>query len=162
MRRIRSFPILATLALVIAACTSPTTSPPPAAGSRLASGGGTATGGTVRIGWAGYPDSLNPGNGVLSEAYTLYELVYDTPITVDVNGAYLPELATEWSGLRGRPDLDDDDPRRRDLPRRHAADGGRTSPSRCSCTRRRSVSRSCPRTSRRSRASRPPTRRRSR
>jgi peptide/nickel transport system substrate-binding protein len=97
MRRTRTFPIFATLALLVAACTSPTTSPPASGEEPSGSGGGTATGGTVRIGWAGYPDSLNPGNGVLSEAYTLYELVYDTPITVDVNGAYQPELATEWS-----------------------------------------------------------------
>jgi peptide/nickel transport system substrate-binding protein len=99
MRRTRSFfPILASLALLLAACTTPASSP--SAGDSegpAASGGGTATGGTVRIGWAGYPDSLNPGNGVLSEAYTLYELVYDTPISVNSAGDYVPELATEWS-----------------------------------------------------------------
>ena len=48
--------------------------------------------------WLGrISDSLNPGNGVLSEAYTLYELVYDTPISVNSAGEYVPELATEWS-----------------------------------------------------------------
>jgi peptide/nickel transport system substrate-binding protein len=59
--------------------------------------GGTATGGTVRIGVGGYPDSLNPGNGVLAEAYTMYELVYDTPIAVTSAGEYVPELASDWS-----------------------------------------------------------------
>ena len=49
-----------------------------------------ATGGTVRIGIGGYPDSLNPGNGVLSEAYKLYELVYDTPITVTSTASTCP------------------------------------------------------------------------
>jgi peptide/nickel transport system substrate-binding protein len=57
----------------------------------------SATGGTVRVGIAGSADSLNPGNGLLSEAYVLYELVYDTPITVTAAGEYVPELATEWS-----------------------------------------------------------------
>ena len=46
--------------------------------------------------WGGSPDSLNPGNGVLTEAYTLYELVYDTPISVTSAGEYVPELATDW------------------------------------------------------------------
>jgi len=60
-------------------------------------GGGDATGGTVRIGIAGSADSLNPGNGVLSEAYTLYELMYDTPIGITSDGEYVPELASDWS-----------------------------------------------------------------
>ena len=51
----------------------------------------------MRIGTGGYPDSLNPGNGLLAEAYTLYELVFDTPIAVSSSGEYVPELATEWS-----------------------------------------------------------------
>jgi len=45
----------------------------------------------------GYPDSLNPGNGLLAESYTMYELVFDTPIAVDATGAYVPELATDWT-----------------------------------------------------------------
>ena len=61
-----------------------------------ASAGG-AKGGMVRIGYAGSPDSLNPGLGVLAEAYIMYELVYDTPITVDLDGNYVPELAEDWS-----------------------------------------------------------------
>ena len=27
----------------------------------------------------------------------MYELVYDTPITIDLDGNYIPELAEEWS-----------------------------------------------------------------
>jgi peptide/nickel transport system substrate-binding protein len=57
----------------------------------------TATGGTLRIGIGGSSDSLNPGLGLLSEAYELYELVYDTTIAIDAAGEYIPELATEWS-----------------------------------------------------------------
>ena len=56
-----------------------------------------ATGGTVRIGYGGSPDSLNPGLGLLAEAYIMYELVYDTPISIDLDGNYVPELAEEWS-----------------------------------------------------------------
>ena len=98
MRRTRLFTIFPIFTLLLAACSAPGSSPSADdSGGPAASGGGTATGGTVRIGWAGYPDSLNPGNGVLSEAYTLYELVYDTPISVNSAGDYVPELATEWS-----------------------------------------------------------------
>ena len=90
--------MLASFGLLISACTgvqqNPSSGESEVAGP---SGGGTATGGTVRIGMAGYPDSLNPGNGLLSESYSLYELVFDTPIAVASSGEYVPELATEWS-----------------------------------------------------------------
>jgi peptide/nickel transport system substrate-binding protein len=83
---------LATVGMILAACGAAQGTPATSGGD-----GGTATGGTVRIGGGGYPDSLNPGNGVLSEAYALYELVYDTPIAVNAAGEYVPELATDWS-----------------------------------------------------------------
>ncbi|GIU91663.1 MAG: peptide ABC transporter substrate-binding protein [Acidimicrobiia bacterium] len=87
--------------VVVAACTSTgtTTSGPGTTGGATGPGTSppTATGGTVRIGWGGSPDSLNPGNGLLTEAYTIYELVYDTPIGLDLDGNYVPELAEEWS-----------------------------------------------------------------
>ncbi|MGI8573789.1 MAG: ABC transporter substrate-binding protein [Egibacteraceae bacterium] len=69
----------------------------PEASGATSGGGSDATGGTVRIAWGGAPDSLNPGNGVLSEAYSVYELVYDTLIALDLDGKYQPELATDWS-----------------------------------------------------------------
>ena len=96
MRRWRPLPILAALGLLVAACTTTQSSPSAGDASAAPSGGGTATGGTLRIGMAGYPDSLNPGNGVLSEAYTMYELIYDTPVSVNAAGDYVPELATDW------------------------------------------------------------------
>ena len=92
--RARLLPGVMMLGLALAAC-SPTQQQP--------SGGGASqptsdlTGGTVKIGMAGYPDSLNPGNGLLTEAYTMYELVYDTPITVTADGSYVPEVATDWA-----------------------------------------------------------------
>ena len=96
MRRLRStHATLASLALLLAACTG--VQQEPSGGESASPGTGTATGGTVRIGTAGYPDSLNPGNGLLSEAYTLYELVYDTPISVTSAGEYVSELASDWT-----------------------------------------------------------------
>jgi peptide/nickel transport system substrate-binding protein len=92
--------VIATFGLLMAACTgvqNPSADEPQSAGPSTAPTAGTATGGTVRIGVGGYPDSLNPGNGVLSEAYTLYELVYDTPIAVTSAGEYVSELASEWT-----------------------------------------------------------------
>ena len=100
MRRHRVLPALAILALSLGACTATQGSPsaePSGTDGAGPSSPSTATGGTVRIGWAGYPDSLNPGIGELSEAYTIYELVFDTPISVNAAGEYVPELATEWS-----------------------------------------------------------------
>lgn len=47
----------------------------------------------VRIGWAGSPDTLNPGTGVLTEAYTLFELVYDSMYQLNLDGTYSLELA---------------------------------------------------------------------
>jgi peptide/nickel transport system substrate-binding protein len=93
----------ATLAFVLAACggqePAESTAPSVAPGDSSApepSEPGTGTGGTVRIGIGGSADSLNPGNGVLSEAYTLYELMYDTPIGITSDGEYVSELATDW------------------------------------------------------------------
>jgi peptide/nickel transport system substrate-binding protein len=106
VRRLRLTAAIATiLAVVLAACGGDQASQSADAGSQPPAGsdgaapsdGGTATGGTVRIGMAGYPDSLNPGNGVLSESYYMYELVYDTPVGVTADGEFVPELATEWT-----------------------------------------------------------------
>jgi len=99
LRRSRSTIVLLTiLGLVLAACTGVQQSPSAdASGDASAAPSSDATGGQVRIGVGGYPDSLNPGNGVLAESYTLYELVYDTPIAVTSAGDYVPELASEWS-----------------------------------------------------------------
>ena len=47
----------------------------------------------LRIGWAGSPDTLNPGTAVLAEAYTLFELVYDSMYQLQPDGTYTFELA---------------------------------------------------------------------
>lgn len=46
----------------------------------------------VRIGWAGSPDTLNPGTAVLTEAYTIFELVYDSMYQLQPDGTYTLEL----------------------------------------------------------------------
>jgi peptide/nickel transport system substrate-binding protein len=83
------------LGVVLSACAAPQQSGAPS-GSGVAQPSNNLTGGTVRVGIGGFPDSLNPGNGLLSESYTLYELVYDTPIALAPDGSYVPELATDW------------------------------------------------------------------
>lgn len=47
----------------------------------------------LRIGYGGSPDSLNPGVAVLSEAFTLFELVYDAMYSLNLDGSYSLELA---------------------------------------------------------------------
>lgn len=49
----------------------------------------------IRIGWGGYPDSFNPGLGTLTEAYTLYGLVYDALYTLNLDGTYSFEMIEE-------------------------------------------------------------------
>ena len=47
----------------------------------------------LRVGWAGSPDTLNPGTAVLTEAYTIFELVYDSMYQLNLDGSYSLELA---------------------------------------------------------------------
>lgn len=56
-------------------------------------GGGGGGGGTVRIGWAGSPDTLNPGMAILVEAYTVFELVYDSMYELNMDGSFTLSLA---------------------------------------------------------------------
>jgi peptide/nickel transport system substrate-binding protein len=66
----------------------PTATPAPAAAAKPV---------VLRIGWGGSPDSLNPGPAVLSEAYTLFELVYDTMFDLELDGStYHLTLADKW------------------------------------------------------------------
>lgn len=47
----------------------------------------------VRIGWNGSPDTLNPGAAVLSESYTIFELVYDSMYELNLDGTFTLSLA---------------------------------------------------------------------
>jgi peptide/nickel transport system substrate-binding protein len=59
----------------------------------LSACGGGGKPAAVKIGWAGSPDSLNPGMGVLVEAYTIYELVYDSMYELNLDGSFTLSLA---------------------------------------------------------------------
>ena len=47
----------------------------------------------MRVGWAGSPDTLNPGAAVLSEAYTIFGLVFDTMYQLQLDGSFKLSLA---------------------------------------------------------------------
>lgn len=47
----------------------------------------------MRVGWAGSPDTLNPGAAVLAEAYTIFGLVYDTMYQLQLDGSFKLSLA---------------------------------------------------------------------
>ena len=50
----------------------------------------------VRVGWAGSPDTLNPGTALLLEAYTIFDLVYNSMVSLNLDGTFSPELAEGW------------------------------------------------------------------
>jgi peptide/nickel transport system substrate-binding protein len=50
--------------------------------------------GMVRIGWPGSPDARHPGIAVLSQAYSIFALVYDTLYALELDGSYAPSLVT--------------------------------------------------------------------
>jgi peptide/nickel transport system substrate-binding protein len=52
---------------------------------------------TLRIGWQGLPDTLNPAYAFLTESYSIFDLVYSTLVTESPTGEYIGELAQEWS-----------------------------------------------------------------
>ena len=62
----RGAALLAGLAIGLAACGAGPATSPSGSGAAAPTDAGTATGGTVRIASGGSPDSLNPGNGLLS------------------------------------------------------------------------------------------------
>jgi peptide/nickel transport system substrate-binding protein len=95
--RTPTLPLFAVFAVLLAACTSASPSPSASGAASAAPSAEPVSGGTLRVGIGGFPDSLNPGNGLLSESYTLYELMYDTPIGITPDGSYVPELASSWS-----------------------------------------------------------------
>ncbi len=67
-------------AILVSACGSPQESE-------------NTTGGTLRVGWAGSPDTLNPGAAILTEAYTLFALLYDTVYELQLDGTYKLDVA---------------------------------------------------------------------
>lgn len=58
-----------------------------------ACGGGGGQAAVARIGWAGSPDTLNPGMAILTESYTIFELVYDAMYDLNLDGSFTLSLA---------------------------------------------------------------------
>ena len=86
--------LIAMLAAALAVgCSAPAAPSAPASSGGEAGESAAAAPATVRIGWAGSPDSLNPGVAVLAEAYTLFDLIYDSMYQLELDGTYTPELA---------------------------------------------------------------------
>ena len=87
--------VLTTLALLLSACGGG--GQPAATTEEPSSSGGApepaapeptepAEPAILQTGWAGSPDTLNPGTAVLAEAYTLFELVYDSMYQLNLDG----------------------------------------------------------------------------
>ncbi|MEZ4622367.1 MAG: ABC transporter substrate-binding protein [Caldilineaceae bacterium] len=73
------------LAVLLAACAGASTTNMNTQPADEATGPTTAT---LRVGWPGSPDTLNPGTGVLAEAYTIYDQVYDTLYDLQFDGTF--------------------------------------------------------------------------
>jgi peptide/nickel transport system substrate-binding protein len=52
---------------------------------------------TLRIGWSGKPDTLNPAYAFVGESYTIFHLIYSTLTKQAVDGNYVGSLAKDWS-----------------------------------------------------------------
>jgi len=75
--------------LLLAACSGA-----PAPDANQPATGAAATGPIVlRIGWPGSPDTLNPGTGILAEAYTIYDMVYNTLYKLQFDGTFRLDAA---------------------------------------------------------------------
>jgi peptide/nickel transport system substrate-binding protein len=81
----RSISLLVALSLIVSivlsACGGPATKQPV----------------VVRIGWAGSPDTLNTGTAVLAEAWSMFELVYDSMYNLQLDGTYTLDLADSFT-----------------------------------------------------------------
>lgn len=101
VKKYLSLVVLLLLALLVAACAgSPA---PPAAPATEApqpvateSPAETMKPVVVRIGWGGSPDTLNPGTAILTEAYVVFESVYDSMFELQLDGTFAPGLAESW------------------------------------------------------------------
>jgi peptide/nickel transport system substrate-binding protein len=72
-----TFILVTILSLTMSACAGGTTKQPV----------------TLRIGWAGSPDTLNPGTAVLAEAWVMFELTYNSMYELQLDGSYTLDLA---------------------------------------------------------------------
>ncbi|MCJ7434346.1 MAG: ABC transporter substrate-binding protein, partial [Anaerolineales bacterium] len=86
--------VFVVFALILSACGGGQKAPEaPASAEPQAPPEAPAEPAIVRIGYAGSPDTLNPGAAVLSEAYLIFELVYDTMYDLNLDGTFSLSLA---------------------------------------------------------------------
>ena len=91
--RYNFFVVLTLLALMLSACGGGG-----APATEVATGAPSANvDNVVNIGWLGEPDTLNPAYAFLTEAYTIFDLIYSPLVTEDAAGNYVGALAKEWS-----------------------------------------------------------------
>ena len=99
--KLRLFVFIVVTSLLLSACggqAAPPATEPPAAGQAPAAApteapAAPAEPAVVRIGYAGSPDTLNPGAAVLAEAYFMFELVYDAMYDLNLDGTFSLSLA---------------------------------------------------------------------
>lgn len=87
------FYLLVLAALLLSACGGAPSAGTEAPAAAEPAAGESAAPSVARIGWAGSPDSLNPGMAILTEAYTIFELVYDSMYELNLDGSYTLTLA---------------------------------------------------------------------
>jgi len=94
MKLTKFIPLFFVIAMILAACNSgQQATQAPETGGEATAVPESVEPAILRVGWAGSPDTLNPGTAVLSEAYTLFELVYDSMYQLNLDGSYSLELA---------------------------------------------------------------------
>lgn len=83
--------LLPLLLFLLTACAGNPTGAP--ASDQASTGDATSTPATLRIGWPGSPDTLNPGVGILAEAYVVYDMVYNTLYKLNFDGTFSLDAA---------------------------------------------------------------------
>jgi peptide/nickel transport system substrate-binding protein len=76
------------VALILAGCGGGRSTAQPKSNATTAPTKGSGEPSVVRIGWTNGPDSLNPGVAWLVEAYTIYELIYDSMYELNLDGTF--------------------------------------------------------------------------
>jgi peptide/nickel transport system substrate-binding protein len=87
--------VLVIAAFVLSACGGPAPggTEAPSSGTGPTEPPAASTPAVVRIGWAGSPDTLNPGMAILVEAYTIFELVYDSMYDLNLDNSFTLTIA---------------------------------------------------------------------
>lgn len=87
------------LALVLSACGSGSAPTPSASADVQPTQPSSSDAAPVvlRVGWLGFPDTLNPAYAFLTESYAMFDLVYSTLTTEAPDGTYVGLLAEERS-----------------------------------------------------------------